>query len=231
MEVIAGDENMDVEVSEGNCKFRFNFGEVYWNSRLQTEHDRIVSKILSQGKTRPAVVADMFAGVGPFSIPLAHRRATVYANDLNPSSYNYLVANAKLNKIPSNRHYSSNQDGREFMRELILKGVRPTDVIMNLPASAIEFLDVFKGLYLPEDTSLPTIHCYSFSDAEDLEAATIAEIESVLGTKLVSPFVHNVRDVAPKKFMLCTTFVLPTSIERRLVDPAERPSSPKRQRL
>ena len=44
-------------------------------------------------------------------------------------------------------------------------------VIMNLPASAISFLDVFVGLY-PRDTNpkiLPTIHCYGFSNADDVE--------------------------------------------------------------
>lgn len=226
MEVIAGEDNLDVEVSESGCIFRFNFGDVYWNSRLQAEHDRIVTEIM---KRRAPVVADMFAGVGPFSIPLAKRRATVYANDLNPESYEYLQQNAKANKIVPRYHTASNLDGRVFMKDLILHGVRPTDVIMNLPATAIEFLDVFKGLYLEEDTELPTIHCYSFADEDEGAIGTVAHIEAILGTSLVDPKVHSVRNIAPRRWMYCTSFDLPLTIERRTQKEEDaRPASPKK---
>lgn len=39
------------------------------------------------------------AGVGPFSIPAVKKGAIVYANDLNPSSYQWLCENIKLNKV------------------------------------------------------------------------------------------------------------------------------------
>lgn len=35
MEVIAGENDMEVEVKETGCRFRLNFSKVYWNSRLQ----------------------------------------------------------------------------------------------------------------------------------------------------------------------------------------------------
>jgi tRNA (guanine37-N1)-methyltransferase len=215
MEVIAGLDDLNVEVFESNCKFRFDYGKVYWNSRLQAEHDRIVSHIL---KRPTAVVADMFAGVGPFSVPLAKSRALVYANDLNPESYKYLVENAKLNKLSAAKHISSNKDGREFVIDLVrFKGIRPTDVIMNLPASATDFLDVFRGLYLDSDTpdQLPTIHCYTFAEEENAETVLIDRIETMIGTKLSEPLIHNVRNIAPKKHMFCVSFHLPTTIERR----------------
>jgi tRNA (guanine37-N1)-methyltransferase len=41
----------------------------------------------------------VFAGVGPFAVPLAIKGCHVYANDLNDRSYFYLQNNAKLNKV------------------------------------------------------------------------------------------------------------------------------------
>jgi tRNA (guanine37-N1)-methyltransferase len=77
--------------------FQFNYGEVYWNSRLQTEHERLVS-CFKRGET----ICDMFAGVGPFALPAAkNKQCTVLANDLNPKSYQYLKHNAALNQVLS----------------------------------------------------------------------------------------------------------------------------------
>jgi tRNA (guanine37-N1)-methyltransferase len=91
-------EQYQVIVSESNCSFQFKFGEVYWNSKLQKEHDRILTQFVD--KTKREVVVDLFAGIGPFSIPAAkYHNATVYANDLNPKSYEYLKSNIKLNKL------------------------------------------------------------------------------------------------------------------------------------
>lgn len=229
MEVIAGLDDLNVEVVESMCKFRFNYGKVYWNSRLQAEHDRLVRDILRRGgvrlgsntasssQSKQVVVADMFAGVGPFSMPLAKARAIVYANDLNPDSYAYLVENSKLNKISAARHVSSNLDGREFMVDLVRrKKIMPTDVIMNLPAIATEFLDVFRGLYEESvmEVELPTIHCYAFAMEDSFHQDLLDRIESALGTKVIDPLIHDVRNIAPKKNMYCVTFNLPSTIAR-----------------
>lgn len=233
MELIAGEDDTNVEVSESACRFRFDYGRVYWNSKLQHEHHRLVKLILERKKP---IVADMFAGVGPFSIPLAkNRNATVYANDLNPDSYLHLNQNATLNKISSNNHISSNLDGREFLVDLVRhKGIRPTDIIMNLPASATDFLDVLRGLYLDSDTreTMPTIHCYTFELEENCEVTLVERVEAMIGTKLgEKPLIHNVRNIAPKKNMYCVSFNLPESVERlsAQVDPAaEFPPSAKK---
>jgi tRNA G37 N-methylase Trm5 len=70
----------------------------------------------------------------------------VYANDLNPDSYNYLKINAQQNKcrVPQDL-ICSNQDARALLAQLQKNKVVIDHVIMNLPASAPEFLDMFRG--------------------------------------------------------------------------------------
>lgn len=70
--------------------------QVYFNSRLATEHLRMVSLFKSG-----CIVADVFCGVGPFAIPAAKAKCKVYANDLNPDSFKWLVHNATANKYLS----------------------------------------------------------------------------------------------------------------------------------
>lgn len=81
------------EVKQHGATFRLNFGEVYWNSRLEQEHNRLVQQL------RPGeALCDMMAGIGPFAVPAARRGHVVYANDLNPKCAHYLRANAGVNK-------------------------------------------------------------------------------------------------------------------------------------
>lgn len=42
MEIIAGIDDMDVDLREHGCRFKFNYSQVYWNSRLSTEHQRLL---------------------------------------------------------------------------------------------------------------------------------------------------------------------------------------------
>ena len=127
MELLAGIDNTKVEVKEAGAKFHFDFREVYWNSRLQHEHERIVHSI-----HKNQVVCDMMAGIGPFAVPAAKKNCLVYANDLNPKSYEYLVGNATLNKVNAKLH-CYNMCGRDFVRELISKQIEFEVVLMNLP--------------------------------------------------------------------------------------------------
>lgn len=94
LEILAGSNDTMVQCKENNCFFRFDFAKVYWNPRLGTEHERIVNMLQPND-----VLYDVFAGVGPFSIPAISNRKleAVLANDLNPNSYRYLLENYKTN--------------------------------------------------------------------------------------------------------------------------------------
>jgi tRNA (guanine37-N1)-methyltransferase len=72
MEVIAGVDDLETEVKQHKARFRLNYGEVYWNSRLENEHRRLVDCF-----ARGQVIVDMMAGIGPFAIPAAQKGCTV----------------------------------------------------------------------------------------------------------------------------------------------------------
>jgi tRNA (guanine37-N1)-methyltransferase len=133
-------------------------------------------------------------------------------------------------------------------------------ILMNLPATAVEFLDVFgevrkkkeerhthtemggeekegkretqtnpqrenRGNEKEEDdeeeeeglfdylTERPFVHVYCFSKAEDPTTEALERASAILGYTFKNGeggvSVHRVRDVAPKKEMLCLSFPLP----------------------
>ncbi len=103
MELLAGAPRYDTEVRETGCRLQLNYADVYWNSRLQMEHGRLVALL-----ARTDVLWDLFAGVGPFAVPAAKRGCSVFANDLNPRSFHFLCQNAKLNHVQGTlRAYST----------------------------------------------------------------------------------------------------------------------------
>ncbi|XP_022841993.1 tRNA (guanine(37)-N1)-methyltransferase 2 [Olea europaea var. sylvestris] len=94
--------------------FKLDYSSVYWNSRLEHEHLRLISKFRAGD-----IICDMFAGIGPFAIPAAQKGCVVYANDLNPDSVRYLKINAEINKV-DNLIHAYNKDAREFIAELLV---------------------------------------------------------------------------------------------------------------
>lgn len=222
LELLSGEEDYQVEVKENGTNFKFDFSQVYWNPRLATEHERII-KMHEKGD----VLYDVFAGVGPFSVPVARRKAFVLANDLNPASYKWLQYNMKRNKV-TNFMQTINKDGRDFILEdvkcdLIKRwsgsGNKSYKIhlTMNLPAMAVEFLDAFCGLmhgYTGPIDPIPLVHVYCFAKGDDPVAAAKSLAEENLGYKLGSNLqgVHFVRNVAPNKDMFRVSFYLTREI-------------------
>ncbi|KAJ7293053.1 Met-10+ like-protein-domain-containing protein [Mycena rebaudengoi] len=112
MELLAGDPDYVVTHYESDCRFTFDFTQVYWNSRLHTEHDRLVQLFNPED-----VVADVFAGVGPFAVPAAKKGCAVLANDLNPQSAKYLSSNVEDNRVADVVRVTC-EDGRLFIRQV-----------------------------------------------------------------------------------------------------------------
>ncbi|XP_064367992.1 tRNA (guanine(37)-N1)-methyltransferase [Dromaius novaehollandiae] len=240
MEVLAGESNLVTKVKENNIAYELDFSKVYWNPRLSTEHGRIV-ELLKPGD----VLFDVFAGVGPFAIPAAKKKCSVFANDLNPESYNWLLHNCKLNKV-YDKIKAFNMDGRDFLlgpvreelsKELPLQTEEQKTsfhIVMNLPALALEFLDVFRHLLVGEPCStavLPTVHCYGFSKHDDPAKDIQERAETSLGTSLDGRCsTYPVRNVAPNKEMMCISFQIPADVLYKRPCPVEEKPASKRLR-
>ncbi|OJD21854.1 tRNA (guanine(37)-N1)-methyltransferase [Blastomyces percursus] len=263
-EVLAGPNDMNVTVHEQDCEYSFDYSKVYWNTRLATEHERMVSKF-----KKGEAVCDVMAGVGPFSIPAGKKQVFVWANDLNPYGYECLKRGATKNKV---REFVKphNMNGRDFIRFAseklyhqsprtvvhrvkIPKAERATSPIrqrnpqmfqteyltcprtfdhyvMNLPATAIEFLDAFRGVYAGmqelfqpyTDRRLPLVHVYCFSTNSEDEAVERKDICERISKRLGFPItpedegqeleIRSVRLVSPTKKMFCATFRLPAEV-------------------
>jgi tRNA (guanine37-N1)-methyltransferase len=120
-EVLAGPDDLNVELSEENCIFKFDYSKVYWNSRLQTEHKRLVDSF------KPGeVVCDVMAGIGPFAIPAGKKGVFVWANDLNPDSYAAMVEAINRNKVSSHLSF-------EFYYFAMMRGSNGSIVMLRGP--------------------------------------------------------------------------------------------------
>ncbi|EPS64117.1 hypothetical protein M569_10664, partial [Genlisea aurea] len=218
LEVLAGNNSLVTTVVESGLRFNVDLAAVYvkyWNSRLGTERQRLLGCFSSSD-----VVCDVFAGVGPIALSAAKIVKYVYANDLNPRAVEYLERNCVVNKL-ERKIRVFNMDGRRFIETvfpLAAERSRPiTQVVMDLPNDAAEFLDAFRGLFgrnFSPGTTLPRIHVYGFSRAEDPEFDFLQRIKAGLSEDDVKGGVemHRVRAVAPGKWMLCASFELPERV-------------------
>lgn len=112
MAVLAGEPDTIAEVRQCGARFRLDASTVYWNSRLEREHERLCEEEFAKGQ----VLLDACAGVGPFAIPAAKRGLQVFASDLNPEAYAWLKVNVALNGC-SGSVATGNYDAREAIRK------------------------------------------------------------------------------------------------------------------
>lgn len=236
MEVVAGEDGTETEVRQHGARFRLDFRKVYWNSRLEAEHRRLVGEWLRPGQ----VLLDVMAGIGPFAVPAAQQGVRVFANDLNPDSYRWLVENVRLNRVEAGVSAYC-VDGRQFMleaaagtlavaplplqpekrrkqqqqqqreeggSEAVSQAVSeqqgqqaaaaaqpalapPFDhAVMNLPATAVEFLDAFHGAFdrsFWEGRELPMVHVYAFLRSDQTKEGE----QAMTPTGVVNHFIHS----------------------------------------
>ncbi len=196
LSILAGERRTRTLYRENKCRYLIDLSKVYFTPRLSTERARIADKI-HDGE----IVVDMFAGVGPFSILIAKRSplAHVIAIDKNPDAIRYLKENVKLNKVENVKIID--RDARDAVKEI--SGA--DHVIMNLPHSAIEFLDAAFGVL----KNGGIIHFYAIAHENDLFDGILKRIEDIAGLSgfhIVPLDKRVVRPYAPYQFNICIDF-------------------------
>jgi tRNA (guanine37-N1)-methyltransferase len=253
MEIIAGEENYNVEHKEGSVRFKFDLRKTYWCSRLQNERDRVLNLM-----KKNEVLCDAFCGVGPLALRACKKGVKVYANDLNPDAYEYLNNNIKLNKLDKDKSVikTYNMDARVFIKTLVNLTKNSIDedeenpdkifpydlhidhIYMNLPKDAIEFMDIFVGLFkgckenIYNKDNLPIIHVYGFAktDNEPLEClkkriAKAFKMKYELFKKECEKDIINiesVRDISNKKKVYCIDIKIPSIVAFGNYSPEEQ---------
>lgn len=207
-DVVAGDGTETVHTEYG-CEFELDLATVYFSPRLATERHRVVEQVKERaaerseaaegasGDGRPASrehAFDMFAGVGPYAVPMAKEGAEVVATDINEDAIEYLRRNAERNDV-SERVTAIAGDVREAADEYEDWADR---IVMNLPHTADEFLDT--AVALAGDDCV--IHFYDFQHEDDrfgpCEAAIRAAAEPEYDVTIETE--RTVRSYAPHEF-------------------------------
>lgn len=133
LEYLAGEDNLETIHKEYGIRFKLNPSTVYFSPRLATERSRIVNEV-KENET----IIDFFAGIGSFPISIAHvKNALIYSVDINPEAFKYVNENIKLNKLVG-EVIPIEGDISEVIKDLPLAD----RILMNLPGTAKEFLDI-----------------------------------------------------------------------------------------
>jgi tRNA (guanine37-N1)-methyltransferase len=183
--VLAGEEKYETVHTEYGARLKVNLSKAYFSPRLATEHHRVASMV-HDGE----VVVDMFAGVGPFSILIAKRALVrVFSIDINPHAIALLKENIKLNRLKG-EIVPICGDVRAIAPQL--NGVADR-VIMNLPSSSLDYLDVAISLL---KKSGGMVHLYLFAKEDPIQSAKDM-FNGRLGALVKRCEIKNMRVVKP----------------------------------
>jgi len=190
-DVLAGNGTETVHREYGH-EFLLDVAEVYFSPRLATERHRVIEQVAPD-----ETVVDMFAGVGPYAVPMAARGAEVVACDLNERAVEYLRENAERNGV-ADRVTAIAGDVRELADEHTDTADR---LVMNLPHSAGEFLDT--AVRLAGDDCV--IHYYDIQHEDDPFGPGARAIREAAGDAYdVSVETERVvRSYAPHEYNVC----------------------------
>jgi tRNA (guanine37-N1)-methyltransferase len=191
-ELIAGEHKTSAVHREFGCNYNVDVAKAYFSPRLSHEHKRVALQVQSG-----EVVVDLFAGVGPFAVLIGKQQpqARVYAVDLNPAAVELLERNVKANKVVD-RVFPICADAKEITSGEH-EGIADR-VIMNLPETAIDFVDAACKAVKPTGG---VVHFYGFvrspDNVENLMQRFTEAVKHNNRTVKALLYARSIRETAP----------------------------------
>ncbi len=196
---LAGEKRTLTLHRENGCSFKVDVARCYFSPRLSTERLRIAGQVASGER-----VLNMFAGVGPFSIPIAKTAgADVTSCEINAYACELHEENDKLNKVEDLVRVVQG-DAEELPRIVKSKFDR---VLMPHPSQADRFLSA--ALEVSKKGAL--VHYYRHMLGKDEAEASEKIVEELSGlvpskTRYV---IRKVREVGPRWLEMAADIKLP----------------------
>jgi tRNA (guanine37-N1)-methyltransferase len=202
--VVAGEPRTTTIHKENGLRYLVDLQGAYFSPRLGTERLRIAGLVKPED-----VVLDMFAGVGPFSLLLAKKGASVIAIDKNPVAVRCLRENARLNKITNIEIHEG--DSRQIAEDY---EDQADHVIMNLPHTASSFL----APAIRAARSGGVVHYYCIASEDDLygDEALIEKSARESDAEWEPLFKGIVRSYAPRRHNVVIDFRVIKRTKNRL---------------
>jgi tRNA (guanine37-N1)-methyltransferase len=196
---LAGEKRTLTLHRENGCVFRVDVARCYFSPRLSTERLTIAGQVAPKER-----VLNMFAGVGPFSIPIAKTAgARVTSCEINEYACDLHEENDGLNKVQDRVRVIRGDAG-----ELPGKEKSKFDrVLMPHPSQADKFLPV--ALAMSKKRAF--IHYYRHVLGESEKEASARLVEELLsmvpaGTRIKT---RKVREVGPRWLEMAADLRLP----------------------
>jgi len=186
---LGGERRTKCVHKEYGIKLRVDIAKAYFNPSLAEEHRR-VAELVKDGE----LVADLFAGVGPFTLHIVtKRRAKVFAVDINPDAIKCLLESLKLNRSRLIGEVVAIAGDASSFISVVRRGAF-NRVIMNLPRKALDFLP-----YVKEAVAVGgVIHVYVIGESlEEVLSKVRGELDP--GMHIVGA--TRVLDYSPRKYI------------------------------
>ena len=161
---VLGDVDFIVSLKESNAKFNFNFKDVYWNSRLQMEHSRLIDFITKSTVIKNDTVVDKKDEIKDENIDGKLVEKVVENNIKNNKKEKKINKNSNNsnNNNHNNNNNNNNNDNSQIKEVVVadmMAGVGPFAVPLALSNITVYANDLNPASYKYLNTNMRINHC------------------------------------------------------------------------
>ncbi len=156
---------------ENGLRYNVDLERAYFSPRLAALRKEITDSCVKSSKS--GLIVDMYAGVGPISIPLLKRNANVLSIDVNPAAVKLMVQNMRLNKVKGNAIIADSNRIYDCLGEV-------EQVIMNHPTQSLSVVQEIIGK-LEKNTIIHVTYIAKRSESVGFDRVEIIKRKTVHG--------------------------------------------------